>query len=39
MRHHYRPLFLPASEYNAPSAPVKKPVQTRTNDDKRKRSA
>jgi hypothetical protein len=37
MRRHYRPLFLPAYEYVAPFA--KKPVLSRTDDDKLKRSA
>jgi hypothetical protein len=37
MRHHYRPLFFPAPEYVTPSA--KRPVQTRTDDEKRERSA
>lgn len=37
MRRHYRPLFLPTPEYVTPS--TKKPVQTRAEDEERKRSA
>src|ERR1700688_1924215 len=37
MRRHYRPVFFPAAKYVTPL--TKKPVQIRTDDDKRKSSA
>jgi hypothetical protein len=37
MRRHFRPIFLQSRTYVA--AIAKKPVQTRANDDERKRSA